>query len=48
MGGMDFSCLELGHVLGPCELDTELSGSIKFREFLYFVRLLNEVSVSRS
>jgi len=48
---MDFSRLELGQVVGPCELDTELSGSIKFREFLYCVRnywLLKEGSVSRS
>jgi hypothetical protein len=48
---MDFYCLEFRQVVGPCQLDTELSGSIKFREFLYCVRnywLLKEGSVSRS
>jgi len=28
---MDFSCLELGQVVDPCELCTERSGSIKFK-----------------
>jgi hypothetical protein len=48
---MDFSGLEAGQMVGPFELGTELSGSIKFREFFYCVRncrLLKEGSFSRS
>jgi hypothetical protein len=48
---MDFSGLELGQVVGPCEIYTECSGSIKVREFLDCGRnywLFKEGSVSRS